>query len=150
MLSTDIVKLPLNVFYRIFASSSASTLYAGILPKNSSVIFAGKTIPVTYKNFFTLLPEMGFPIYLVLIAFSGYIIGSASQSGLTVFWSVIVVLVMFIPTALDLRYVDEGIGLISVLSILIPTGFCAVAGFFGYVLHKEGEIYDGANNNKSL
>ncbi|MBQ8941804.1 MAG: hypothetical protein IJ062_08195 [Firmicutes bacterium] len=58
------------------------------------------------------------------------------KSGLNVFLACIITAVVAIPQAWDLRYVDEGTGIISALTIVIPTGICALMGFFGYELHN--------------
>ena len=122
------------IFYAVPAVFTL-LLYCGVMPQNF-YLSVEDTVFETYKNCVVIIPELGFAIYFVLIGAGAFLLGVVSKSGLNVFLACIITAVVAIPQAWDLRYADEGAGIISALTIVIPTGICALMGFFGYELHN--------------
>lgn len=125
----------LIILFFIVPAVFAVLTYCKIIPESTYFSIQG-SIFETYKNFFILLPEFGFWIYIIVLAFASYILGVVSYSGINILFGCAAVAALMIPFACHLRYVDEGIGLISGFTLLFPTVVCAAAGFVGYEIHK--------------
>ncbi len=122
------------LFFAVPAVFTALT-YCKTIPESTYFSIQGSVFE-TYKNYFILLPEFGFWIYIIFLAFASYILGTVSYSGINVLLGCAEVAALMILFAGYLRYADEGIGAISAFAMLFPTGICAVAGFVGYEIHK--------------